>query len=118
MSALPSYARIIFDGYGEEFDPSVLRTEMERGIPKQAIQNTQVLQKVNATILFLNAADIDSFETWYFTDIKRIGWFDVKHPRTKQLKSMRFEGGKLGPLSPKTSGFYIASYSVVLEYMR
>lgn len=116
MSTLPGYAKIIFDGYGEDIEPSVLRSEMERGPAKQRIENTQTQRTINATLLFLNKDDIDSFQDWYFTDIQRIGYFDVKHPRTGAITPMRIQGGKLGPLSPKASGFYIASYSIVLEY--
>ena len=118
MAALPSYARLLFDSASESFDPSVVRTEMERGIPKQRILNSQVLVKVSANLLFMSAADVSAFEDWYFTTIKRIGWFDVRHPRTGVVTSMRFEGGSIGTLMPAAGAYALATRSVTLEYMR
>ena len=45
MASLPGVALVMFDGQQRTFDPSVLRTEMERGVPKQRLLNTQVLVK-------------------------------------------------------------------------
>lgn len=52
MATWPTYARIILDGASESFDPSIQRTEMDRGVPKQRVINSSVLMKINATILF------------------------------------------------------------------
>lgn len=84
MEAFPSYARILFDGFSESFDPSIERTEMERGVPKQRVMNSQVLCKVNASILFSSPNDVAAFDTWYFGPLGRIGWFTMRHPRTGQ----------------------------------
>jgi len=118
MAEFPTYAQILADGFTESFDPAVERTDMERGVPKQRLINTQVLVKLNATLLFRSAADVDAFEAWYFDAIKRIGWFQMKHPRTGATITARFEGGSIGSLSPLAPRFYIASRSVVMEYLR
>ena len=118
MANFPNYAHILADGFSESFDPAVERTEMERGVPKQRVINSQVLVKLNATLFFRSSDDVASFESWYFDTLKRIGWFQMKHPRTGAVITARFEGGSIGSLSPLGPKFYIASRSVVIEYLR
>ena len=118
MAAWPAYAPFLMGGFEESFDPSVERTEMERGVPKMRVLNSQVMAKLSGTVLFQSTADIAAFETWYFTELKRIGWFQIVHPRTRATITARFEGGALGALSPIAPRFYVASRPVTLEYMR
>ena len=82
MASLPSYVTVLFDGYGEQFDPSVQRTDMDKGKPKQRVLNTHVMQEVEARLLFKSEADAAAFEAWYFDTIKRVGEFTFTHPRT------------------------------------
>lgn len=118
MTDFPGYAQILMDGYTESFDASVERTEMERGVPKQRLVNSQVLVKLNATLLFVTSGDVAAFENWYFGTIKRIGWFQMRHPRTGVSITARFESGNIGSLAPLGPGFHIASRSAVIEYLR
>lgn len=118
MAALPGYVEILFSGYGEEFDPSVERTEMERGLPKQRIGNSQVLQRLECTLLFGSKADAAAFETWYFDTIGRIGSFTLDHPRTGASITARLEGGRIGKLVPRNAAFTTSQRAVVFEYLR
>ncbi|OWQ54013.1 hypothetical protein CEE60_10165 [Stenotrophomonas maltophilia] len=118
MASLPSVARVMFEGQKRSFDPSVLRTEMERGVPKQRVQNTQVLMKQAMVLYFSSAEDVEAFDTWYMGDIKRIGWFTMIHPFTGKQITARFENGALGDLVPdeKLPGDY--RMDAVVEYLR
>ncbi len=118
MASFPAYVSVLASGYGEDFDPSIQRTEMERGVPKERRLNSQVLAKVEATLLFDSPADIAAFETWYFQTINRIGWFDLVHPRTGATVTARFEGARLGRLTPRNPMFSRATRTVVFEYLR
>lgn len=119
MATLPGYARILFAGYGEEFDPAVERTEMERGVPKQRLLNTGVMVEVSASLAFESAADADAFETWYFDEIKRIEFFQMNHPRTGATISARFKGGKIGTLAPRSPRMNrFTRTGVIVEYLR
>lgn len=118
MAALPSYVSVLVAGYGEEFDPSIERTEMERGLPKQRLLNTQVLQRLECTLIFSSAANVAAFETWYFDTIGRIGSFTMDHPRTGAAITVRFEGGNIGKLTSRNGRFTSASRPVVFEYLR
>lgn len=118
MATLPTVARVTFDGQKRSFEPSVLRTEMERGVPKQRVENSQVLIKQSMILYFSSIADVGVFDDWYFGDIKRIGWFGMVHPYSGQEITARFENGALGDLVPdeKMPGDY--RMDVVVEYMR
>lgn len=118
MPALPGYVCVQFADYSESFDPSVLRTEMERGVPKQRLLNSQVLVKINASLAFLSAADAAAFEDWYFDTIKRIGWFTMAHPRTGATITARLEGGNIGALVPLATQFAASERQLVIEYLR
>ncbi|WP_313493762.1 hypothetical protein [Stenotrophomonas sp.] len=118
MASMPSVARVVFDGQSRSLDPSVLRTEMERGVPKQRVENSQVLMKQSMTLYFTGMEAVLAFEDWYFDDIGRIDWFTMDHPFTGQVITARFEGGALGQLAPdeKEAGDY--RMDVVVEYLR
>lgn len=118
MAELPSVARVMFDGQKRSFDPSVERTEMERGVPKQRLMNSQVLIKQAMTLYFSSIADVGIFDDWYFVEIQRIGWFTMAHPYSGQTITARFEDGALGDLVPdeKLPGDF--RMDVVVEYLR
>ena len=118
MAVFPAYVKIIAADFGEDFDPSVLRTEMERGLPKQRVLNSKVLQELNCTLLFDSAADVASFEAWYFDTIKRIGKFDFTHPRTGTTVSGGFKEGKIGAVMPRNPMYTRAARTCVIEYLR
>lgn len=118
MAAFPAYVKILESGYGEDFDPAIERTEMERGVPKERVLNSQVLMKLSATLLFMSKADMASFEAWYFTEIQRVGWFDLVHPRTGATVTARFEEAKIGKLTPRNPMLTSATRPVVFEYLR
>lgn len=118
MAALPSYVCVLFNGYGESFDPSVERTEMERGPPMERVLNSQVLMQIDAVLLFESLADAAAFEDWYFTTIKRIGYFTMTHPRTLQTITAKFRGGDIGTLVPTSPTFKRSKRNVTFEYLR
>ena len=118
MAALPSYVRVMRDDAGEQFDPGVVVSDMERGLQKMRVGNSRVAVHVQATLYFGSRADSISFEDWYFNTIKRIGFFDWKDPRSGTIRSVRFKGGAIGQLEPITSRFGQSKRTVTLEYLR
>lgn len=114
----PTFAKVVTDGFGETPNPSVKRTEMERGIPKQAVINKRVMVEVAITVQFETRADASAFEDWYFDTIKRIEFFRFRHPRTSQMIMCRIKGGDIGTLSPVTAGFGTTRRTMTLEYLR
>jgi len=118
MAIFPNDICILTGSYGESFDPSVERTEMERGVPKHRLVNTQVLAKIKCSLLFNSSANVDAFEVWYFQTIGRIGWFTVDHPRTSAPITARFENGALGELAAVNNNRKRWRREVTLEYLR
>ena len=118
MASLPSVARVIFEGQGRSFDPSVLRTEMERGVAKQRVENTQVMMKQKVSLYFADAAAVEAFDEWYFDEIGRIGWFTMTHPFNGKTITSRFEEGALGDLAPDDKETGDFRMDVTVEYLR
>ncbi|MFD2756392.1 hypothetical protein [Comamonas terrae] len=118
MASLPAYVSLLHTGQSESFDPAIIRSDMERGLAKQRVGNSRVVRKLQVSLLFETREDALAFEDWYFNTIKRVGFFDVKHPLTGAVMPMRFENANIGELTPLTGGYHIASRSVILEYLR
>ena len=117
MAILPSYVRVLFD-MPEGFDPSVQRTEMEKGPAMQRVLNSRVMMNPDPVFWFASYADAMAFETWYFDVIKRVGYFDFFHPLRRQTVSARFVGGDIGDLVPLGPGGNPCERQVRLEYQR
>lgn len=118
MAALPSYVVVRMSGYSEDIEPSVERTEMERGPAKQMLLNSQVLVTLKLSFLFPTTARSEEFLDWYMDTIKRIGYFDMRHPRTGQTVSVRFPGGNIGTLRSLSGTDYLWQRDLSVEYMR
>jgi hypothetical protein len=118
MAVFPGYAQVLADSVSESFEPSVLRTEMERGVPKERIQNSQVMATLSLTALFMGRDDANAFVNWYLDTIGRIGWFDFPHPRTGQVVRARFVGGAIGQLKSEKGRFERSTCPLTVEYLR
>jgi len=108
----------MFDGQKRGFDPSVERTEMERGVPKQRLLNDQVLVKQAMSLYFDSITAAEQFEDWYFNEVRRIDWFTMIHPYTGVPMKVRFEGGAIGDLVPDDKFSSDFRRDVVVEYLR
>lgn len=106
------------DDAGEQFDPGVVVSEMDKGLAKMRVGQSKVVVQVTATLFFRSSADSRAFEDWYFNEIHRIDWFDWWDSRTGQVRSVRFKGGDIGRLAPLASRYGKAQRSVTLEYLR
>lgn len=118
MNQLPSTTTVMMDGFAESSDPSVERTEMERGVPKQRIVNTRVMAKIKVALYFSTSAAADEFDSWYFDTLKRIGWFTFRNPRNGRELTVRFDGGSAGELTLIDDTDFDSKRSVTLEYLR
>lgn len=118
MSNLPSQAIMLFDNYSEKAEPSVLRTQMDRGLPVQRIINSRVIVVVRCTMYFKTEADEQVFFDWYMNDIKRVGFFNFIHPGSgKAIINARFREGDIGEKTPTSSAWFSFMRNVVIEYL-
>ena len=93
MATFPSYACILLDGYSEQADYGVLRSETDAAIDK--VRPRWTLAKVTRDIRIKvdSLADKKLFDTWFRDDIKRgTDWFDWVDPLTETTKRARLVG--------------------------
>ena len=122
MSATwPTYARVSVGSFSEHPSPVVMRSEMERGVPKQRRIASDSLVSIPLTVFFTTRADAANFETWFYTQINGgADFFLWKNPRTDQIVSARIVGGDIGALTP-SHGTWKREHcqrSMTLEYLR
>jgi len=97
----------------------VERNEMERGKPKQRRINSDVAVEVALTLHFDSAAEIDDFETWFYTTANAgQAAFSWVHPRTGATVEATIVGGVMGPLTYLNRTLGKAKRSLKLEYWR
>lgn len=95
MATFPEYAQIIEEGYSEEADHGVLRTEMDGGLAKQRARWSKPIVTRDATIVVRSDADKEAFDAWIDDDLMGgAGWFDWTVPRTERIVKARIVGGK------------------------
>ena len=96
MAALPSYASIHLDGYAEQRESALMRTEMESGPPKQAKIKSRVMVTRPVTIRVNTLADYQAFVVWFSDTINEgADWFDWLDPISNTTKQARIQGGAL-----------------------
>lgn len=93
MSSLPAYVKIRLEGFAEQRESGLLRTEMESGPVKQVRIKSRVMVTRPVQLLFDTKADYLSFVTWYRDTIHEgADWFDFTDPVSNTTKSGRFDG--------------------------
>lgn len=93
-AALPSYVKVLRDGFSETRESALLRTEMESGPPKQAKVKSRVMVTRPVKMLVMSSADYASFKTWFGTTINEgADWFTWSDPVTASTLTVRFVGG-------------------------
>ncbi|MGI4849033.1 MAG: hypothetical protein ACRYGK_12980 [Janthinobacterium lividum] len=122
MAVFPSYARVSAEGYSEAHSPTALRSDMDRGMPKQRKVQSDTLVTLALNVLFLNKTDAASFEDWYYSATGAGAgtvWFDFTDPRTGAVRSCRAVAGTLGALSSMGGGrLAYTTRTLQIEYLR
>lgn len=119
MATFPVYAKVAAAGYSESHADIALRSEMDRGLPKQRKAQSDVIVTVSLTLYFYSKADAANFEDWYYA-IAQAGaaWFDWTDPRTGIVRQARVVAGTLGPLTPRVRTFVHTERTLQIEYLR
>lgn len=120
MPAFPhSICAIRFGDHAEQPSPVVVRSEVERGVPRQRRMAADSLVAVPCTFLFKSQANAAAFETWFFGEaLAGGGWFNFTLPRTGQVVTAQVRNGDIGALKPRSPDWEWSERSVVLEYVR
>ena len=111
MSALPSYVKVLFAGFGEERESGVQRTAMESGPPKQLKVKSRVLVTRECVLWVASKADYLSFVTWFEATINMgADWFDWADPVSGTTKSARIVSlGSAAPDATVTDGWRMSA---------
>lgn len=118
MATFPPDLKILFDT-SEAPAPVVIRSEMERGVPKQRRIAADALVTMPISVIFFTKQQAADFEDWFYTDIGGgADFFDFTDPRTGVVVQARVVGGELGPLVPLRENYNLSRRSMTLEYVR
>jgi hypothetical protein len=94
MASLPIYVRFLHDGYAEEKESGILRTEFESGPPRQTRFKTRVLKTRSVKLYLDSKQHFLDFETWFSTDLQGGAlFFTMTDPITSSNIEARFVGG-------------------------
>jgi hypothetical protein len=118
MAAFPSGNKILMET-GEAPASVVIRSEMERGVPKQRRIAADAMVTVPISVFFYTKQQAADFETWFYTTINGgVDFFDFTDPRTGVVVQARVVGGELGELVPMSANYTMSRRSMTLEYLR
>lgn len=118
MATFPPDLKILFDT-NDAPSPVVIRSEMERGVPKQRRIAADALVTVPISVIFYSKQQAADFEDWFYTAIGGgADFFEWTEPRTGVVVDARIVGGELGPLMPLRENYTMSRRSMTLEYLR
>jgi hypothetical protein len=119
MAAFPTDIKFEWRDFGEEAESVVLRTEMERGVPKQRRVKSDAMVTMQLTMNFKTKAALAAFETFFWTTTKAgQDWFTMTHPRNGSTINARFAGGKMGSVRHLTVNLENTTVTSQIEYLR
>lgn len=96
----PSYACILLEGYSEQADFGVIRSDMD-GLAKQRPRWTKPIVTRQATVGVKSLLDRNAFDSWFRNALfSGVGWFTFTDPNDGVAKQGRFVNGDLAWTSP------------------
>ena len=118
MAAFPSYVKIASPI--EEAPASViLRSEMERGVPKQRRFAADTLVEQQVTLYFYTKQNSIDWETWFYTDINGgADFFDWTDSRSGSTVQARVKDGQPGALKLMVHKWAFSQRTLIIEWLR
>lgn len=119
MASFPNYVKYMPMDTGEKINAIVIRSEMEKSVPKQRRSQHSPMVEISINMYFDNKEQYQRFEDWFFDDVNAgVSFFDFKHPRTGLTVQARFIGGELGDLQRLGTQRGTFAMGAKLEYLR
>lgn len=114
METFPAYVEIRHEGFSENRESALLRSDVESGPAKQARIKTAVLVTRPCQLRFLTKTDYLAFVAWYKTSINEgADWFTWPDPVSGLSVTARFADGgfKATPLAG-TLGYWVIPVNI------
>ncbi len=119
MAAFPTYLDYSWRDFSESEQSMVIRSEMDRGVPKQRRILSDTMVSVTINVHFRSKKQESDFMTWFDSAIgSGTDWFSWYHPRMETYVIARIVAGSLGPLKPDNKSWSTSQRSMTLEYLR
>lgn len=116
MATFPTYVKIVWPDTSEQHASTVLRSEVERGIPRTRRVAADALVSITVTLQLFTPQRVADFESWFYAHaMAGAAWFDFTHPRTGATLQGRLVGA-FGPV--RQLGNQTWSLPATLEYIR
>lgn len=94
MPAWPNTGKLLSEGFGNEPQSAVARTEMDSGPAKQR-RVRGLVEHPRSCTYFMTSAERDTWLAWFRDDIDRgAKWFDWPDPVSGNTVSARIVGGQ------------------------
>lgn len=96
MPTLPTYVKILADGFAEQRENTLLRSEFESGPPRQARIKHRAMIRRPAKLLIETKANYLAFLDWFSTELNEgANWFDWTDPVRSTTVQARIVAGDL-----------------------
>lgn len=93
MPVFPTYVLMLAEGYGEEPDYGMVRTDMDGGMPKERSRFSVPIITQTISIRVRSDADKQQFDSWVRNDLAGgVGWFNWLDPVDGRQKRARLSG--------------------------
>lgn len=100
---LPSYVKILLEGYGHERESGLMRSDMESGPAKQVKFKHKVMITRTCNLYIESYELFEQFQDWFANDLKEGAlWFTYQDPISQNNTLARFVGGGL-KASPRSN---------------
>lgn len=94
METLPSYVKVLYEGYTETKESGILRTEFESGPPRQARFKSRTMKTRQVRLFIDSNANFQDFEEFFATDLQQGAlFFNMTDPLKGTTVEARFVGG-------------------------
>lgn len=84
IQTLPAYARLLFEGYSEEIDPPMSRTEFEDGYIRQDAKISRRRIVRSASLKLCSLEELQQFKCWLRDDLGNGAWWFLMYDVVEQ----------------------------------
>lgn len=116
MAVFPGYAKLYRDPFAEQPQAVVVRTQMEKGPPKQRRRASRQMVQRPVRYALESNTDYQNFMVWYRIAINHgADWFDWTDPVDNAVKPARIVAGTFTGGSPRDKALRLWDVTFTIE---